>query len=170
MSNQVQNTKGVLALLLCPVPTLLVIGRSDKGRTAVPANIIAIVTILIFDENCIKRIGGNSVSSLYTVTELHLNKNYVKFTCVNALTNSINLSVFEISHHHLLSVPSGVGRAGRSLARFEFSGGKFHISTIDMSDYPSLNLMKINFLRTDSLVLRQLPSLTAIYAQDCNLC
>ena len=168
MRNHVGDMIVILVVMWQTVSGLVVDRRKEK-LDRVPSNIDADVTILILRGNKIKRIEDNSVGHLFVLEELDLKNNGVNFISEKAFSNNSYLSVLEIQGHSLLAIPPGLGGASKSITRVILAISQVHMLTVDFTNYPVLERLAMNFAPTNTLILRELPSLREVFAQDCNL-
>ena len=159
----------IFVFLIYPTATKLVVDRSDEYLTLVPINIDSGVTTLILNENRIKRIEDTSVASLVALEVFRLDENRVNFISTNAFLYNIKLSKICIAGHSLPVIPPGLGDAGKSLVYFTLPNGRGFIPATNLTHFPKLERLSMNIVRTNSINLGKLPSLTSIYAQGCNL-
>ena len=124
---------------------------------------------LILSGNKITRIYDNSVSSLIALEKLRLDYNGVELISTTAFVHNIHLSKLDLRGHRLSTFPPELGGAWRSLVSIIFGDSPVYIPTISVTNFPVLSTLTLNSIHTDLLILRELPSLKYLFAQDCNL-
>ena len=158
-----------LAWLLCTTGAVIIVDRSEGNLSTIPNNIDTNVTILILNKNNIIRIDDNSLTSLVALENLKLNYNRLEFISTKAFINNIHLSELNLRGHRLSTIPPGLGGAWQRLVRVELGDGPLHIPTADVTNFPVLSKLVVDNLYTNSLILRELPSLEILLAKDCKL-
>ena len=158
-----------IAWLLCVTKAEMTVDRSDENLITFPNNINTDVTTLMLSGNNITRIENNSVASLTALEKLKLNNNGVEFISTNAFVNNTHLADLELQGHRLSTIPPELGGAWKTLVRFGFGRGRLSIPAVHMENFTALTMINMNFFYTKSFILRNLPSLKQLYAQNCKL-
>ena len=158
-----------MAFSLYLITAALVVDRSDRNLFAVPTNIHSGVTTLILSRNHIQRINDRSVASLLALGKFNLDDNGINFISRNAFVNNIHLSALHLNRHRLLSIPPGLGGSWRSLVTFVLAHGQVNMPVFNLTNFPALRRLDMNFGLANSLMLHKIPSLRYLHAIKCNL-
>ena len=157
------------ALLLCATAAVLIVNRRGENLIIFPNDIDADVIILILTENKITRIEDNSVASLIALEKLVVDFNGVEFIGTNAFVNNIHLRRLQLVGHRLSNMPPEVGGAWNTLAIFKFGQGETYLPAVRLINFTALTTIHMNKIWTQPPILRGLPSLKFLSAQQCKL-
>ena len=147
----------------------LVVDRRNQGLKIIPDDIDPGVTTLNLRHNSITQVEEGDMDNLLLLEKLNLDHNKVNFINTRAFIHNVYLAVLRIVDHELLTFPTEVGGAWRSIEQIIGSLGPNNMQPINLTNLPALIRFEINTNTINILTLRHLPSLKALLTQTCGL-
>ncbi|XP_044133081.1 leucine-rich repeat-containing G-protein coupled receptor 5 isoform X2 [Bufo gargarizans] len=166
-----QQHRSCPAACLCEQDGMMMrVDCSDRGLTAVPANLSIFTSYLDLSMNNITRLPSGTLHTLHYLEELRLAGNYLTYIPKGAFAGLNSLKVLMLQNNQLKQVPSDAFHNLRNLQSLRLDAN--HISYVPPYCFNGLNSLRHLWLDDNSLneiPVRALESLSALQAMTLAL-